>query len=72
MSYRKYTTWSQAFAEANEVAAKHKLEMAMTNKLFPREDGTKWENWIGLSKECRDEVYHQCYNVNTKNNNYGT
>ena len=39
--------------------------MAMTNQLFPREDGTQWENWIGLSKECRDEVYYYCYDYNT-------
>tara|TARA_R110001592_G_scaffold48651_5_gene152860 strand:+ start:319 stop:528 length:210 start_codon:yes stop_codon:yes gene_type:complete len=65
MSYRKYMTWEQGFAQVNEMAAKHKREMAMTNQLFPREDGKQWVNWIGLSQECRDEVYKHCYDLNT-------
>jgi len=65
--YRKYKTWEQAFQEVNDSRSKHEYEMAMTNQLFPREDGKQWENWIGLSQECRDEVYYYCYdyNINT-------
>ena len=65
MSYRKYKTWKQAFQEANDHRSKHEYEMAITNQLFPREDGKQWVNWIGLSQECRDEVYDYCYNYNT-------
>ena len=50
MSYRNYKTWDQAFKEVHDSITKHEYEMAMTNQLFPREDGTQWENWIGLSK----------------------
>jgi hypothetical protein len=63
--YRRYITWDQAFKDINASIEKHEFEMAMTNKLFPREDGKQWENWIGLSQECRDEVYRQCYDKNT-------
>ena len=68
MSYRKYKTWEQAFQEVNDMRNKHEYEMAMTNQLFPLKDGKQWKNWIGLSQECRDEVYYYCYdyNVNTK------
>lgn len=71
MSYRNYKTWDQAFAEANESVAKHKAEMAMTNKLFPKKDGTKWENWVGLSQEKRDQVYYFLYDYNTNTNKVG-
>jgi hypothetical protein len=71
MSYRKYKTWNQSFKEFNDGVSKHEYEMAMTNQLFPKEDGTKWENWIGLSKKCRDEVYYYCYDYNTNTNTIG-
>ena len=64
MSYRNYKTWEQAFQEVTDMRSKHEYEMAMTNQLFPREDGTQWESWIGLSEECRDEVYYYCYDYN--------
>jgi len=71
MSYRKYKTWDQAFEEFNESVSKHEYEMAITNQLFPKADGTQWENWIGLSQECRDEVYYYCYDYNTNTNTVG-
>jgi len=71
MSYRNYKTWEQAFKEVADMRSTHEYEMAMTNQLFPREDGTQWVNWIGLSKECRDEVYYYCYEHNTNTNSIG-
>jgi len=64
MSYKKYKTWEESFNECNKSIMKHKREMAMTNKLFPREDGKLWVNWIGLSQKKRNKVYEDCYNTN--------
>ena len=64
MSYKKYKTWEESFNECNKSIIKHKREMEMTNKLFPRKDGKLWVNLIGLSQKKRDKVYEDCYNTN--------
>ena len=50
-------SWEQAFAECNASSAKHERKMKLTNELFPKEDGTLWVNWIGLSENDRNVVY---------------
>lgn len=50
-------SWDQAFREVNESIYRHELTMKITNELYPSEDGTLRDNWIGFPKEHREAVY---------------
>ena len=49
-------SWDRAFQECADEINRHELTMKITNDLFPKEDGD-WENWIGLEKFQREQVY---------------
>jgi hypothetical protein len=50
-------SWEQAFRECAESMNRHELIMEITNELYPLSNGSLRENWIGLTKECRDKIY---------------
>ena len=50
-------SWERAFQECADSINKHELTMKITNELFPLDNGDKWENWIGLEKSKRNQVY---------------
>ena len=50
-------SWERAFQECADSINKHELTMKITNELFPLDNGEQWENWIGLEKSKRDQVY---------------
>ena len=50
-------TWDQAFKECTAHRKAYENRMELTNKLFPKADGTPWVNWVGLSYDSRNEVY---------------
>jgi len=50
-------SWERAFQECADSINKHELTMKITNELFPKRNGEQWENWIGLDKSKRDQVY---------------
>ena len=50
-------SWERAFQECADSINKHELTMKITNELFPLDNGEQWENWIGLDKSKRDQVY---------------
>jgi len=50
-------SWDRAFQEVADSINKHELTMKITNELFPKENGELWENWIGLEKSKREQVY---------------
>ena len=50
-------SWDQAFQECADSINRHELTMKITNDLFPKDNGEQWENWIGLAKDQREEVY---------------
>ena len=49
-------SWDQAFRECNESFAKSKKLGEIANELYPIE-GEVRDNFIGLTKDQRDEVY---------------
>jgi len=50
-------SWERAFQECADSINKHELTMKITNELFPKSNGEQWENWIGLERSKRDQVY---------------
>ena len=50
-------SWEQAFQECADSINRHELTMKITNELFPLDSGELWVNWIGLDRNCREQVY---------------
>lgn len=55
---KSHMSWDRAFQEAATAINNQDSLMKITNELFPNPDGSLRENWIGLTREQRDEIYN--------------
>ena len=59
-------SWEEAFQRVADHENRHELTMKITNELFPKENGELWEDWIGLEKSKRDQVYTELVKLDNK------